>query len=98
MKNYIVFEGSFELTPYFQQDVDAFRRISPRFIAVLLLSLGILALFWFLANKVLHTSAQFSLLLGGLLLGEAVVHLRHSRNLSLALLTRAGGDLTGKVE
>src|SRR5947207_12636171 len=32
----IVFEGSYELTPYFQRDIDALRAVSPRFVWALL--------------------------------------------------------------
>jgi hypothetical protein len=34
----IVFEGSFEITPQFQADVNALRRVSPRFCAILVVS------------------------------------------------------------
>src|SRR5262249_29585706 len=35
----IVFEGSFELTPYFQADIDSLRAVSPRFLAALIIGL-----------------------------------------------------------
>lgn len=34
----IVFEGSYEITPLFQADVDALRQISPRFLVALIAS------------------------------------------------------------
>lgn len=97
LKKYIVFEGSFELTPYFQQDVDTLRRISPRFIRALILSLLLIGLLWLLTVQLLPLSDLFSFATGGLLLREAAVHLRHGRNLALMRLTRTGGGLTGKV-
>ena len=38
----IVFEGSYEITPLFQADVNALRRVSPRFVIALLVSTGYL--------------------------------------------------------
>lgn len=98
LKNYIIFEGSFELTPYFQQDIDALRRVSPNFIRALVLSLILIGWIWFLTLKLFNVPGVYAFALGGLLLREAVVHLRHSRNLSLSLLSRAGGGLSGKVD
>jgi hypothetical protein len=97
LKAYIVFEGSFELTPYFQADVDTLRRISPRFIRALFLSLVLISLLWLLTVYILPLSGIFSFALGGLLLREVAVHLRHGRNLALMRLTQTGGGLTGKV-
>ena len=97
LKEYIVFEGSFELTPYFQADVDTLRRISPRFVRALTLSLLLIGLLWLLTVNVLPLPGIFSFAIGGLLLREAAVHLRHGRNLALMRLTRTGGGLTGKV-
>jgi hypothetical protein len=97
LKEHIVFEGSFELTPYFGADVDTLRRISPRFIWALTLSLLLIGLLWLLTVYVLPLPDVFSFAIGGLLLREAAVHLRHGRNLALMRLTRTGGGLTGKV-
>ena len=38
----IVFEGSYEITPFFQRDINSLRAVSPRFVFILLLTLGIL--------------------------------------------------------
>ena len=35
----MAFEGSYEITPYYQRDINSLRRLSPRFFAALLLSL-----------------------------------------------------------
>ena len=55
----IVFEGSFEITPYFQSDIDSLKVVSPRFVAAMLLTWVYLAAVWFLA--VLPGTAQTSL-------------------------------------
>jgi hypothetical protein len=98
LKKYIIFEGSFELTPYFQKDVNALRRVSPRFLALWFLSLVLLWLLWFLTVRLLGVPWVFSLVFGSLFLREVAIHLRHFRNLALSLLTRAGGGLNGRIE
>jgi len=98
LKNYIIFEGSFELTPYFQEDVNLLRRASPRFLALWILSLILLFLMWFLAVRILGGPWIFSLIFGSLFLREVAVHMRHLRNLVLSLFTRAAGGLTGQIK
>lgn len=38
----LVFEGSYEITPYFQKDIDTLRLASPRFLLILVLFSGLL--------------------------------------------------------
>jgi hypothetical protein len=38
VRDKIAFEGSYEITPYFQRDIDSLRRVSPRFVLSLLWS------------------------------------------------------------
>src|SRR5262245_58382332 len=71
----ISFECSLELTPYYQKDVDALRKISPRFIKALLLSLTGLSLVWWLSMKV-ATPGLYLFGLGALVLVEVPVHAR----------------------
>ena len=51
MNEKIVFEGSYEITPLFQEDVDSLRVISPRFLFALALSGGLLAGSWLLSAQ-----------------------------------------------
>jgi hypothetical protein len=98
LKEHIVFEGSFELTPYFQEDIDTLRHFSPRFIRALVLSSILIGLLWFLAVKVINFPHLFSFVMGGLLLRELAIHLRHGRNLVLSRLARGTAGLRGRVE
>jgi len=75
----IAFEGSYEITPYYQQDVDALRKISPRFIKALLLTLAGLSLIWWLSMKV-PMPGLYLFGLGALVLVEVPVHTRHLKN------------------
>ena len=98
-RRYIVFEGSYELTPYFQADINALRRLSPRFIWSLSMTWLALSLVWLLGVWFFQVPETFSLVIGALILVEAVVHIRHIRNIVLFRLTRQDdGGLTGKIE
>jgi hypothetical protein len=90
----IVIEGSFELTPYFQNDIDRLRSISPRFIAMLLLSSSMLALVWFLEPE----SSLYEYALGAMLLVELTIHVRHLRNLFSFRAMIRGEAVRGRIE
>ncbi len=97
-QEYICFEGGVELTPIFRKDVNALRWFSPTFLRHWLLSFPLLALFWWLWTVYLDLPQGFYVVIGGLLLGEAAILLRHSRNLALAYLCRTAGSLRGHLE
>ena len=98
LKEHIQFEGSLELTPIFQKDVDALRRLSPAFLWRWLTSFPLLVLIWWLSTAYLDAPQVFYAVIGGLLLREAAVLLRHSRNFALAHLCRRVGSLRGHLE
>lgn len=97
LKKHIVFEGSYEMTPYFQQDVDAFRWWSPRFLRAWAISLMVLSALWYL-GWLIKIPEAYALALGGLLLRQIAVHFAHARGITLSLLSRVPGALTGKTE
>ena len=78
VRNKIAFEGSYELTPYFQRDIDSLRVISPRFVLALLITSIILLLIW----QSLQTLAPqvFYFLLGAFISSLLSIHIRHIRN------------------
>jgi hypothetical protein len=78
----IVFEGSYELNPLFQRDVDSLRVVSPRFVFTLLLILGLLAFLWRL-NEQSPAPELWQFVLGCLIIVQLAVHMRHVRNLFL---------------
>ena len=57
VRDKIAFEGSYELTPYFQRDIDSLRVISPRFVVALATTSILLIIVWWLAQ--LSTPAIF---------------------------------------
>ena len=81
-------QGSYELTPYYQKDVNALKLVSARFVAMLMLSWILISIVWFLSVKVALFPELYLLTLGGLILREAAVHLRHVRNIATFHLSR----------
>jgi hypothetical protein len=96
-RQHFSFGGSFELTPYYQADVDRLRRWSPRFWVALVLSSALMGLVWVLSVVVLGVPALFTLLAGALLLRQAAVHMRHARNFVLFRAARDTGEVSGHI-
>jgi hypothetical protein len=92
----ISFEGSFEITPIFQADVNALRPVSPRFVFFLVASTAYLLLLRRIAGPGSGLIGLYQLVLGGLVLVEAIVHVRHVRN--WYLFGRTVGLLKGHME
>lgn len=95
---YVVFEGSFELTPYFQKDIDALRRVSPRFVLALVLINGILAALWFITRLVPGMEAMYVFFLGCVLLVQCTIHMRHVRTWHMFRSMHADSGMVGRVE
>lgn len=81
-KRYVSIEGSYELTPFFQDDIDSFKKVSFRFLIILGFALGGLMLIYWLANEI-SIPEGFSFAAGGLILRSVVVHMQHVQNISL---------------
>lgn len=94
---HITYEGSYEITPAFQKDVDRLRIFSPAFLLRLLVSLLLLPLIWYLSLGLLGMPQFFLFAVGILFLREAVVHLRHVRIISTALFSRDPSAMQGKI-
>jgi len=91
------FEGSFELTPQYQKDIDALKPISKLHIMLLILySLVILGI-WYLMVYFLGLPWAYLLYLGMFLLLEVAVHLRHLRNVFLIREIRKHGGASGQI-
>ena len=97
VREMIAFEGSYEITPYYQQDVDALRKWSPRFIKALVLSLLLLSLIWWLSMQV-RVPGLYLFGLGAVTLVEVPVHTRHLKNFFFFRdLLRTGG-VRGRIQ
>jgi hypothetical protein len=78
----IVFEGSYEITPFYQAEVDALRRLSPRFVLVWAGTSAYLVLLSSLARS-WALEGVYAIALGALILIQLTIHVRHLRNLFL---------------
>jgi hypothetical protein len=96
-KSTIAIEGSFELNPLFAKDIDARRRVSPRFLIGLTAMLGMLALLWHVTVPDGSWPAGFLFVFGGLVLLQAALQMRHLRNLVLFATGFGPGGITGHV-
>ena len=66
---------------------------------LLIVSLAIISVFWMLSRVHPEAGGLFSFLMGGLLLREAAVHVRHFRNLALFLsVLRRPESIQGSVQ
>ena len=94
---HVQFEGSFELTPQYQRDIDALKPVSKRHILMLGLYSLLIVLIWWLTKRLLFFPWTYLLYLGMFLLLEVAVHLRHLRNISLIREIRKNGGVEGQI-
>lgn len=91
------FEGSYELTPQFQQDVDALKPISRRHLLLLAVYSLLIFLLWWVIVRYLGSPRLYLLYLGVFLLVEVAVHLRHLRNVFLVHEIQKNGGVEGQI-
>lgn len=94
---YFAHEGSFELNPYYEKDVDRLRWFSGRLVAAsAILALALLAIRWL--DRSLETyPLAYSFALGIVILRAVPVYVRHFRMLYLARTIRSEKRLEGRV-
>jgi len=91
------FEGSFELTPQYQKDIDALKPLSKLHIILLILYTLVILGIWYLMVYFLGLPWAYLLYLGMFLLLEVAVHLRHLRNVFLIREIRKHGGASGQI-
>ena len=94
---HIHFEGSFELTPQYQKDIDSLSPVSKRHIILLFVYSLTIYLLWLAFAKSIYVPWAYRLYLGMFLLIEIAVHMRHLRNLFLIRQIRKGGGVDGEI-
>lgn len=95
VRDKIAYEGSYELTPYFQKDIDSLRRVSPRFILSLLWSSALLFVVWRLVGH--SVPEMYAFALGAMILVQLAIHMRHFQNLFL-FRAAASDAVRGRIE
>jgi hypothetical protein len=89
----VVFEGSYEMNPWYQGDIDALRIVSPRLLLTLVGYVALIALAWHLSSPELY-----SFMLGVALLPGLALHVRHLHNLALFRAIANGEGVRGRIE
>ncbi len=93
----IAFEGSIEITPFYQKDVDALRLISPRFILVTVLTWVFLYAMW-LGSRSDGNFGLYEFVLGAQICVQLAIHMRHFRNYFLFRAMLKGEGPRGRME
>lgn len=96
-KEHIAFEGSYELNPIYQRDIDGMVKLSPRFIWALFGYAIILILIWWLARE-LDFPETFTLAVGMLVGMESAVIATHIQNITVFSAMKTPGAVEGKVK
>src|SRR6185295_6059231 len=91
------FEGSFELTPQYQKDIEALKPVSKQHVILLVLYSLLIVFIWSLTKRLLFFPWTYLFYLGMFLLIEVAVHLRHLRNISLIREIKKGGGVEGQI-
>jgi len=91
------FEGSFELTPQYQKDVDALKPVSKLHIALLVAYSFLILLLWWAIVRWVGSLQLYNLYLGMFLLIEVAVHLRHLRNVFMVREVERNGGVDGQI-
>lgn len=92
------YEGSYELTPQYQQDIDSRTPISKKHLTSLVFYTVLILLLWWIFAKLLNLQLVYSFYLGMLLLLETSVHMRHFRNLYLIRVVQKDGGVEGEIK
>lgn len=91
------FEGSFELSPQYQKDIDNLRPVSQLHLALLVIYSAMILIVWWITRLSAFLEWAYPLYLGMFLLLEVAVHLRHLRNVALIREVRRSGGVEGQI-
>lgn len=91
------FEGSFELTPQYQKDIDNLRPVSRLHLMLLVAYSALILIIWWITRLSGFLEWTYPLYLGMFLLLEVAVHLRHLRNIALIREIKKNGGVEGEV-
>jgi hypothetical protein len=91
------FEGSYELTPQYQKDIDALKPVSKLHIFLLFGYSAVLYGLWWAMSALAFVKGVYTLYLGMFLLLEVAVHFRHFRNVFLVREIRKNGGVDGDI-
>jgi hypothetical protein len=93
-----MFSGSLEITPQFQQDINALKAFSVRFLRALVFSVVMIAVAWIICVRWVDIPQAFEMLMGALICLEATAHIRHIRNIAFMKSFAGLHGLKGRIE
>lgn len=91
-------QGSYELNPYFANEIDRHRIVSPRFLAALAWTTFLVAFSWLLGRTGPLAAVLFEIVLGALFLTEMAIHVRHLRNIAVFRHKAAQAEMQGRMQ
>ena len=94
---HIQFEGSFELTPQYQKDIDVLKPVSKLHVTLLIVYSLTILIVWWLTHLTIYLEWTYPLYLGMFLLLEVAVHVRHFRNVAIIREVRKHGGIDGQI-
>ena len=93
----LVFEGSYEITPFFQKDIDSLRVVSPHFLMALVFNALLISIIWWCSYDS-GIPQLYHFMLGALISVQLVVHTRHWRNFFSFRAMLANDSIRGRIE
>ena len=94
---HIQFEGSFELTPQYQKDIDALKPVSRLHVTLVILYSLLILVIWWVTRLSIYLAWTYPLYLGMFLLLEVAIHIRHFRNVAIIREIRKHGGVDGQI-
>lgn len=91
------FEGSYELTPQYQKDIDHLRPVSKLHLTLLVTYSALILTIWWITRLSFFLEWTYPFYLGMFLLLEVAVHLRHLRNVALIREIKRNGGAEGQL-
>ena len=94
---HFVFKGSYELTPVFQADINSLRLFSPKFTCYVFVSSVIIVILWFVSRAYPQFTFYQQIFVGGIILQEVAVLVRHIKNISLFHFAKNHRGISGQI-
>jgi hypothetical protein len=91
------YEGSFELTPQYQKDIDALKPVSKLHLILLVVYSFVIYGLWWLFSILPYVGNIYTLYLGMFLLIEVAVHFRHFRSVFIIREIKKNGGVDGEI-
>lgn len=94
---HFIFKGSYELTPELQSDINSLRLFSPKFIRAVFVSSVLIVILWFVSRAYPPFTFYLRFFIGGIILQEVAILVRHVRNIALFHFARNHRGISGQI-